>query len=203
MALAAVFALLALLFSGSGTPADESDEAGFTRDMMVHHEQAVEMAGIAQSRTEDEEIRSLATDIMLTQQGQIGNMQGWMEVWNLPITGSEPRMGWMGHSMEPGERMPGMASQEAVNELATLPPEEADIRFLELMIPHHEAAIPMSEAIMHTDRPEVSRLAEAIAASQELEIDAMQQMLAERGEDPVESDPDMHEVHEDMDHSGH
>ena len=41
-------------------PEDDSAEAGFARDMSVHHAQAVEMAGIVRDGTESEEIRTLA-----------------------------------------------------------------------------------------------------------------------------------------------
>jgi len=62
-----------------------------------------------------------------------------------------------------------------------------------LMIPHHEAAIPMSEAVRgETDRPEVEQLASAIAASQENEIQIMQAMLRQMGEEPPENEPRQH-----------
>ncbi len=175
------------LFFTNRPPGDDSAEAGFARDMIVHHAQAVEMAEIVRERTESEEIRILATDIALTQQGQIGQMQGWLAVWGLPATGAEPAMSWMGHPNE--GRMPGMARPEEINELREVSPEEADIRFLQLMIPHHQAALGMTEAILErTDRPEVERLAGAIATSQQAEIEAMQELLQSRGT-PVEEEP--------------
>ncbi|MHC5908965.1 DUF305 domain-containing protein, partial [Streptomyces sp. S6] len=35
-------------------------DAGFARDMAVHHQQAVEMSYIVRDRTDDEEVRRLA-----------------------------------------------------------------------------------------------------------------------------------------------
>ena len=67
----------------SRPPGEGSAEAGFARDMTVHHAQAVEMAEIVRDRTESEQIRTLATDIALTQQAQIGRMGGWLDVWGL------------------------------------------------------------------------------------------------------------------------
>jgi uncharacterized protein (DUF305 family) len=167
-------ASLAFLVAPS-SPGDASPEAGFARDMMVHHSQAVEMAEIVRFKTESEEIRTLATDIVLSQQAQIGQMQGWLDVWGLPATGAEPAMSWMGHPTE--GRMPGMATTEEINRLRVAPPEEADEQFLWLMIRHHRAAIPMAEAILkRTDRSEVRQLAEAIAASQRQEIRTMEAM---------------------------
>lgn len=197
LAIVAVAAVAAafLGYLSNRPPGDNSDEAGFARDMMVHHAQAVQMAELVRDKTEDEKMRTIAGDIALTQQAQIGQMQGWLSVWGLPITGTEPQMAWMGHEVD--GRMPGMASPEEIDELATASPEEADEIFLRLMITHHEAAIPMSEAIYDTDEPAVRQLAEAIATSQESEILMMENMLEEMGAEPVESEP------MDMDHEGH
>jgi len=180
-AAAVLFAALALwLYLTNVEPGDGSAEAGFARDMSVHHAQAVEMAEIVRDKTESEEVRIMAADMALTQQGQIGRMQGWLDVWNLPATGAEPAMSWMGHPTE--GRMPGMASPEEIERLQDAPPEEAEAMFFRLMIPHHKAAVPMAEAVMEeTDRPEVENLAGAIAASQKGEIEVMKEMLEERG----------------------
>ena len=152
LAAALLGASAGLLFSRP--PGDGSAEAGFARDMMVHHAQAVQMAEIVRDKTKSDDMRLLASDIALTQQAQIGIMQGWLGVWGLSIVGTEPAMAWMGHPMD--GPMPGMATPEEINRLGELPPEEADALFLRLMIPHHQAAIPMADAILkRTDRPEV------------------------------------------------
>ena len=198
--IAAIAAFLALLvalatFVSSREPGDSSAEAGFARDMSVHHAQAVEMAEIVRDKTESEEMRIMAANIALTQQAQIGQMQGWLDVWGLPSTGTEPAMSWMGHPTE--GRMPGMASPEEINRLRGAPPEGADKMFLRLMIPHHQAALPMARAVLdRTDRPEVERLANAIAASQKGEIKIMREMLRSRGEKPEQGSPShTHEHH--------
>ncbi|MEU4090080.1 DUF305 domain-containing protein, partial [Streptomyces aureus] len=46
--------------SGTRTPAADSADAGFARDMAVHHQQAVEMSYIVRDRTKDTEVRRLA-----------------------------------------------------------------------------------------------------------------------------------------------
>jgi len=181
---------LALLLSVR-PPGDDSAEAGFARDMMVHHAQAVEMAEIVRAKTESDDIGTLAPDMALTQQGQIGQMQGWLQVWGLSPTRSEPAMSWMG---EPTNGlMPGMATPEDIQELRDASPEEADVLFLQLMIPHHQAAQQMTEAILgRTDRPEVETLAKAISASQQSEIRNMEQMLQDRGASlPKDTEMDM------------
>jgi uncharacterized protein (DUF305 family) len=144
--------------------------------MIVHHGQAVQMAEIIRDKTNSDAMRLLASDISLTQQGQIGIMQGWLGVWGLPITGSEPAMAWMGHPTD--GLMPGMATPDELDRLFKLPPDRADILFLRLMIAHHEAAIPMAQAVLkRTDEPEVRQLANSILASQKAEIWNMKAMV--------------------------
>ena len=159
---------------------DDSPEAGFARDMINHHAQAVQMAETVRNRTESEEIRILATDTVLTQQAEIGQMQGWLAAWGLPVSGTQPAMSWMGHPTE--GRMPGMAAPGDLAGLQSGSPEEADERFLRLMIPHHQAALTMAEAALErSDRPEVRRLAQKIVISQQAEIRGMQGLLERRG----------------------
>ena len=63
LALAAMLiAVLALgLLLAPRPPADDYSEAGFASDMATHHDQAVRMAELALQRTNDPEIRVLAT----------------------------------------------------------------------------------------------------------------------------------------------
>jgi uncharacterized protein (DUF305 family) len=160
-------------------PGDTSLEAGFARDMMVHHDQAVTMAMLIRDRTDDPVLRSMATDMVLTQQNQIGQMFGWLNLWGLPATGTQPAMTWMGHPTT--GLMPGMATPQQIADLASLSGTEADIAFLELMIPHHQAAIPMAQfALDNSDVPAVRDLARQILAAQEVEIANMQTMLDEK-----------------------
>jgi uncharacterized protein (DUF305 family) len=156
--------------------------------MIVHHAQAVQMAEIIRDETESDSMRLLVSDISLTQQAQIGIMQGWLQAWGLPITGSEPAMAWMGHPIMEG-LMPGMATPDEIDRLSQLPPDRADALFLRLMISHHEAAIPMAQAVLkRTDEPEVSQLATSIIESQKAEIENMKAMVEEKVGDSAEVD---------------
>jgi uncharacterized protein (DUF305 family) len=186
VAVLAAGAALAMLVA-SVPPGNDSAEAGFARDMIVHHAQAVQMAEIVRDKTNSDDMRLLAADISLTQQGQIGIMQGWLEVWGLPITGEEPAMAWMGQPMD--GLMPGMATPDEITRLSQLPPDRADVLFLRLMIAHHEAAIPMAQAILkRTDEPEVRELAKAIENSQKAEIKNMKAMVEKKVGDSAEVD---------------
>lgn len=164
------------------TPGDNSVEAGFARDMITHHEQAVEMALLMRDRTTDPLMRSFTTDIILTQTNQMGQMMGWLDVWSLPLTGLERPMTWMGHG---GQPMPGMASSQERAELAASEGIEAEIQFLQLMIRHHEGALPMAREILErSNNPVTNRLATSILNAQQNEIDIMSAMLTERSAAP-------------------
>ena len=80
-------------------PRDDSAEAGFARDMATHHAQAVEMSFVIRDKSSDEELRTLAYDIIVTQSTQRGVFMGWLQEWGLPQASTAPRMTWMpGHA---------------------------------------------------------------------------------------------------------
>jgi uncharacterized protein (DUF305 family) len=177
------------------TPGSESAEAGFLRDMSLHHSQAVEMSMILRARTEDEQLRFLVTDIALGQQSQIGMMDGWLMLWDLSLSSSEPAMAWMDHPVD--GLMPGMATQEQVESLKTLPVDEAEVLFLQLMIRHHQGGVEMAQGYLDRgDQDNVTAFAENVVFIQESEITNMNQMLEARGEEPITDPlPDGHEGH--------
>lgn len=163
-----------------GSPGDDSAEAGFARDMSVHHAQAVQMAEGIRFRTADEVLRTLATDIALTQQAQIGRMTGWLDVWGLPATGRRPAMAWMGH--DGNGAMPGMATPAQRTAISDAPTGEAEIVFLQAMIRHHRSGVVMAEAFLtRGGRAVVRRLARQMIAGQQSEIQALSDLLTARG----------------------
>lgn len=169
-------------------PGDGSPEAGFARDMIDHHSQAVEMSFILYGRTEDEMIRILAYDIISTQQAQIGMMLGWLDLWGRTFGGTQPPMAWMDMPMD--GPMPGMATQADINRLRELQGGEATALYIQLMILHHRGGVLMAEGVLaRTNDPVVRNLAQSIVDSQTSEIATMQQLLQERGYPPVPDTP--------------
>lgn len=63
-----------------GKKGDEFDQA-FLREMIVHHEGAVEMAELALKNAKHEEIKSLAREIITAQNKEIGDMKSWLKAW--------------------------------------------------------------------------------------------------------------------------
>ncbi|MEU3931623.1 DUF305 domain-containing protein [Streptomyces sp. NPDC029044] len=174
---------------GGRTPSADSADAGFARDMAVHHQQAVEMSYIVRDRTKDEEVRRLAYDIAQTQANQRGMMLGWLDLWGLPKVSAKPPMTWMDMggmaSAKDGALMPGMATNSEMKKLGELSGKQAEVFYLQLMTDHHQGGVHMAEGCV--DRCVVGvekRLAQGMVDAQQSEILLMADMLKERGAAP-------------------
>ncbi|TWV32853.1 DUF305 domain-containing protein [Streptomyces misionensis] len=181
--------------SGDGTaavktPAADSADAGFARDMAVHHQQAVEMSYIVRDRTKDEDVRRLAYDIAQTQANQRGMLLGWLDLWGLPKVSADPPMTWMGMggmvTPKDGSLMPGMATDTQLSKLRTLSGKQAEVFYLQLMTNHHKGGIHMAEGCVAKCTVGVEkRLAQGMVDAQQSELQVMAGMLKERGAEPL------------------
>ena len=108
--------------------------------------------------------------------------------------------------VQPGA--PGQASKmltaEQATELAKSSYTEADVRFMQMMIVHHQQAVDMSELVeARTNNEEIVAAAGRILASQADEISFMKEWLAERGQ-PLAMSHGLHGAHQGHgDHSAH
>ncbi|MFF2507165.1 DUF305 domain-containing protein [Streptomyces sp. NPDC058067] len=166
-------------------PGAESADAGFARDMAVHHQQAVEMSYIVRDRTHDEEVRRLAYDIAQTQANQRGMLLGWLDLWGLPKVSAKPPMAWMGMAdMPPGQDgalMPGMATNAQLDQLRRASGRRAEVLYLQLMTAHHKGGVHMAQGCAERCGVGVEkRLAAGMVASQKSELDLMAGMLKAR-----------------------
>jgi uncharacterized protein (DUF305 family) len=172
--------------TNSPAPTADSADAGFARDMAVHHQQAVEMSYIVRDRTKNVDVRRLAYDIAQTQANQRGMLLGWLDLWGLPKVSADPPMTWMGMgdmaSGKDGALMPGMATNTELKKLNSLSGKPAEVLFLQLMTDHHKGGIHMAEGCVDKCRVGVEkRLAQGMVDAQQSEIQLMADMLKERG----------------------
>ncbi|MFF4797314.1 DUF305 domain-containing protein [Streptomyces sp. NPDC001351] len=172
--------------TGASTPTADSADAGFARDMAVHHQQAVEMSYIVRDRTKNAEVRRLAYDIAQTQANQRGMLLGWLDLWGLPKVSAKPPMSWMGMGDMPergdGSLMPGMATDTELKKLGTLNGKQAEVFYLQLMTDHHKGGIHMAEGCVAKCKVGVEKsLAQGMVDAQQSEIKLMADMLKERG----------------------
>jgi uncharacterized protein (DUF305 family) len=194
-----------LLRGGSDTaagPSDSSVDAGFARDMLTHHEQAVQMAITVEYASTDPEVRTLAFDIETSQTYQEGQMNGWLDSWGLTRQTGQAIMGWMsgmdhGHSATNAATdptgantalMPGMATPAEIAKLDASTGTAQDVLFLQYMLRHHQGGIDMAQdAVDHATQPYVQALAQKMVTIQTREVVLMEQMLRARGAQPLTS----------------
>lgn len=159
-------------------PAEDSVDVGFAQDMQVHHAQAVMMSEIVGATSEDQEVQAVSRDILLGQQEQLGEMRGWLALWDQPITSTRAPMWWIPNHPS---AMPGLATEAELTELANATGTEADTLFLELMIRHHEGGVHMAEVAAQSAREDVVRQAgRTIADAQTVEAVYLQELLDAR-----------------------
>ncbi|QGK72389.1 DUF305 domain-containing protein [Allosaccharopolyspora coralli] len=193
---------LLLKIPSTGTePEPTPVDIGFAQDMTHHHQQAVTMATLARQHGNDQAVRQLAFDIETNQRNQIGRMQGWLSVWGRPAQAPGPPMRWMhgatdghdGHGgsgegamVGPDGRMPGMATSDELAELRSLRGQAFDVRFLQLMLRHHEGGAGMARSgAEQAAVPAVRGLATNMLTAQAKESDVMRGMLSARNTPPL------------------
>ncbi|MFF3891504.1 DUF305 domain-containing protein [Streptomyces sp. NPDC001914] len=141
----------------------------FAQMMIPHHEQAVEMAELADGRASDPEIRSLATKIKKAQDPEIRTMTGWLRSWGAPAA-----MGDM-PGMDMGD---GMMSDKDMTELKAMKGSKFDKMFAQMMIGHHNGAISMAKDERESGRyTGTVKMAGAIVTGQSAEVEQLRGIL--------------------------
>ena len=111
----------------------------FAEGVIPHHQQAIEMAKLADKRADSTEVKNLTAGIQAAQDPEIIKMEGWLKDRNKPMVSGE----MPGMDMGSGS-MPGMMSAAKMKSLQTRARTEFDLMFLTMMIKHHEGAITMA-----------------------------------------------------------
>jgi uncharacterized protein (DUF305 family) len=154
-------------------PGPNDADKRFVQNMIVHHQQALTMAALAPERASSRDVKEMAGRITDVQGPEIDMMNRWLSRNNVPtVDPTAP-----GHGHAPGT-MPGMATDEQLDELRAARGEAFDRLFLQLMVTHHEGALAMAEEV----RPKgadvrVQQMADDIVAEQADEIRRMRQWL--------------------------
>ena len=152
----------------------------FAQMMYPHHAQAVEMADMANGRTDNPEVLSLASAIAAAQQPEMDQMTTWLTEWGQPMPdmdrgdmGDMGDMGGMDHSSGSG-----MMTAQDMDALMAASGPEFDRQWLTMMIAHHTGAIEMANTeIADGSNPDALEMARTIVATQQQEIDTMRALL--------------------------
>ncbi|MCK7622799.1 DUF305 domain-containing protein [Streptomyces sp. RS10V-4] len=156
----------------------------FAQMMIPHHQQALEMAKLADGRAADPEVKTLAGAIEQAQDPEIRRMRSWLTAWGKPqAAGSMPGMdhgsgamdhGGSGH----GSGMSGMMSDADMKQLAAAKGRDFDRKFASMMIDHHQGAIDMAKKEQRQGKnPAARKLADDVIRNQAAEITQMKAIL--------------------------
>ncbi|MEC9361735.1 MAG: DUF305 domain-containing protein [Pseudomonadota bacterium] len=202
--LAAAIALLALgLFAvalprlgappAQAIPLPGPIDIGFAQSMSLHHQQAIGMAQLMLDGRPTP-LTPLARSIVAEQLLELGEMRGWLRLWDAPLIAARQGMDWMrlaDRPLAPEELdylldcqrsptgMSGLATDQEVDRLRQLEGRERDAHFLRLMLAHHEGGLPMARFAAEQARVQVVReLAARVVLEQSKEVYLLQRMLA-------------------------
>jgi uncharacterized protein (DUF305 family) len=146
-----------------------SIDTTFVQMMIVHHEQAIEMAKLAPGRAGNTQLKSFADRIIAAQTSEIAYLRGWLSQRKLPS--SDPSHN---HAT-----MPGMQTPADMTTLAGLNGAAFDKKFVAMMSDHHRGAIQMATDVVRGGTDELLReTADEMAIEQGSEIQRMEQIGA-------------------------
>ncbi|WP_405828636.1 DUF305 domain-containing protein [Streptomyces sp. NBC_00105] len=152
---------------------DDSPNAAdhaYVQRMIEHHRQALAMSALAPERAAADGVKRLADRISAAQQPEIGAMEKWLTLHPAPPEASG------GHDHDHAA-MPGMATEQQLEELAGARGADFDRLFLKLMTAHHEGALKMAgEALAAGNNVAVEEMATEVVATQSAEIHRMRAM---------------------------
>ncbi len=158
----------------------DSIDAHFIEQMIPHHEDAITMAKLAQTKAQKPEVKQLSEEIISSQSKEINQMKTWYKDWfakDVPTNNQVMNQhGMMGTSNTIHMGMMGDESDMTALEQA----DDFDTAFVEQMIPHHQMAVMMASMLKGgTQRPDMKKLADDIITAQTKEIDQMRGWLKE------------------------
>lgn len=168
-------------------------DIGFVQSMTLHHQQAIAMS---QLMLDDRPsgLTALAKQVAYGQLIELGEMRGWLRLWDAPLMPLKVDMNWMLQGATPPSAdllayllacsqsptgMSGLATNEELNALRALEGPARDKRYLEMMLAHHLGGLPMARFAAEEAHLKVVRdLGTRIVIEQEREVQVIRQALA-------------------------
>lgn len=161
----------------------------FASDMIQHHAQALSMVDLTRGRPLDPEVQRLAEAIRDAQGPEIEMMSDWLTSWDQDVPATMRDHANAGHDMDEMDDMsdqmegtdsdmPGMMSGDELDELQDASDAQFQVRWLEMMVRHHEGAVEMARTEREDGEfADAVELAGSIESSQSEQVDQMEGLL--------------------------
>jgi uncharacterized protein (DUF305 family) len=144
-------------------------DVDFAKQMIIDHQQAIEMSDMAMANSANSEVRQLAANIKAAREPDITKMKNWLTGWGEQYNDLSEFPQMSGHDMYP--TLPGMAAPEDLQKLKAMTGAEFDRSFLQIMLDHHKGAAEMAKTQQKAGQyGEIIGLAKSIEAKQLNEI---------------------------------
>ncbi|WP_406170537.1 DUF305 domain-containing protein [Streptomyces canus] len=155
--------------------AHNAQDVSFAQGMIPHHQQAIEMAELADGRAASTQVKDLAARVEKAQGPEITTMTGWLKAWDEKVPESMPGMD---HSGMDG--MDGMMDSADMGKLKKASGKDFDSMFLTMMVEHHEGAVEMATTEKAKgEYKAATAMAGDIVTAQNAEISEMKKLLGE------------------------
>ena len=145
----------------------------FANMMIFHHQAAIEMSEVEIDKGTDEQIKTMAKNIITTQNAEIGQLRAFIESYKMPD--AETKM-----TKKHDELTEGMKTMmDKMNKMKMTGNTDKD--FVMMMIPHHEDAVKMAKSeLSHGKQPGLKKMAQKMIADQGKEIDQFKKWRSEQ-----------------------
>lgn len=152
-------------------PLSGNPDVDFVRQMIPHHQAAVDMARIQLAYGHDEALKSFSRWVIIAQEQEIGFMQNWLRGHD------------NGRAASAAVDYYGKAMKKMHGDMMIDYTGDADVDFVRSMIPHHQGAVDMAGIwLSQGTNPELRSLVNGIFSAQSYEIAWQRNWLAHRNE---------------------
>ena len=143
------------------------DDVVFLQDMLRHHSQTGTMSDLAHTKATSSKVKGFALRIKAAEDQQVTRIHDLLGAWGVAISAGDG-----------GDRqVPGMLSDQQLQQLKSATGGDFDQLFLRLMIEHQQGAIQMSQTELgQGSDPQARRLAQDTVTGQQANVNQMQKL---------------------------
>lgn len=157
----------------------DEDDIAFMQMMVLHHRQALEMAGLVPDRAADERVQTAAARIESVQGAEILVMAQWLTDHAIDVPAPDADPADYDHAEHGHSGMEGLLTPDELDELADADGPAFDRLFVEGMIRHHGGAVLMARRVLAEGAdPRVIELGTDVVTDQSAEIARLEALLA-------------------------